>query len=86
MQRDVPLSALESPLPRYFFQVGGAVSRSDPDGVELDDPTQAWAEALQYANDLKAELDCVSEHNAWHILVTGPDGSFVFRLDFKASS
>ena len=72
-------------MPKYFFHVGGIVSRPDHNGVDLEDAAEAWKEALQYASDLQAEPGRPFIRKTWHILVTGPDG-FLFRLDFKSES
>jgi hypothetical protein len=76
---------METPVPRYHFNVHDGVSLPDPDGTELATLDAARVEAVRLAGQLL--LDSGEEfwsNGDWKVDVTNDRGLILFTLMFSA--
>ena len=73
-------------MPRFYFDIHDGVAQPDPDGLEMQDKDEAWAEAVrccgEMLKDLNGQLQPGSE---WRMDVTDEGRRPVFTLRFLAT-
>ena len=67
-------------MPRYFFHVHAVVQHVDREGVELDGPTTAHAEAVTMAGEVLKDLDGHFTRGTWSLRVLDEDDDVVSEV------
>jgi hypothetical protein len=71
-------------MPRYFFNVNGAVHSSDDDGEAFPDDEAAWKEATLVAGELFRDIDGKFQPGqAWNLEVTDAGRRRLYRIAIK---
>jgi hypothetical protein len=70
----------------YFNLVNGSEKILDPDGIEVRDLEQAYAQALKAIDELREEDDAsAGEWSNWSLEVTDSAGSVLFHINLGSS-
>ncbi|GEO19288.1 DUF6894 family protein [Microvirga aerophila] len=70
----------------YFNLVNGSEKIPDPDGIEVRDLKQAYAQALKAIEELREEDDASEgDWSNWSLEVTDSTGSVLFHINLGNS-
>jgi hypothetical protein len=73
-------------MPRYFFNVNGAVHSSDDDGEEFPDDKAAWKEATLVAGEMFRDIDGKFQPGQeWNLEVTDAERRPLYRIAIKGN-
>jgi hypothetical protein len=68
-------------MPRYFFNFQTGTRTTDTEGIELDGPTQARAEAIRTAGEMMKDApESFWGSKPWEVTVTDPAGLVLWEL------
>ena len=73
-------------MPRFHFDIHDGVAQPDPDGLEMRDKDEAWAEAVRSCGEMLKDIDGqLQPGSEWRMDVTDAARKPVFTLCFIAT-
>ena len=72
-------------MPKYFFNMDGAIPSIDDDGEELPDNEAAWNEAVQLASEIFKDIDGkLRPQDEWSLEVSDGLRTPLYRIHIRS--